>query len=283
MTCTTWRAPKFLVRPKKGPTLLKSRSSWNLVPLPTLSIKRGRGACWGFGIRLGRGTSYSLIRTCIKPTNKLVSSHFGAPSVLGQAMGNSGLSWLPMAQTRGKPPPSPISYTLRHSTGATSKRLFVLRLPSGSPETVPKLSQFGLSWLWQLITPHSNLRSGWGLKQTCISPWELPNGVSHSACTHWGQVDSWLLVVRSETASLIPGPSFAHNLWCKFSNGPCEAIFDIYASTPFQRYKEHIKARCFDPCNRVLNFWESQRTPKSPFRECEWWPHTSLKVGLWHY
>jgi hypothetical protein len=36
-----WRAPKFLVRPKKGPTMLKSESSWNLVPLPTSNTERG--------------------------------------------------------------------------------------------------------------------------------------------------------------------------------------------------------------------------------------------------
>jgi hypothetical protein len=36
-----WRAPKFLVRPKKGPTILKSESSWNLVPLPASSTKGG--------------------------------------------------------------------------------------------------------------------------------------------------------------------------------------------------------------------------------------------------
>jgi hypothetical protein len=66
------------------------------------------GACWGSGIRLGKGTSYSLTWTCIKPTNKLVNSHSGAPLVLGQATGNSRFTWLTTSQTRGKPPPSPI-------------------------------------------------------------------------------------------------------------------------------------------------------------------------------
>jgi hypothetical protein len=36
-----WCAPKFLVRPKEGPTMLKCKSSWNLVSLPTSSIKGG--------------------------------------------------------------------------------------------------------------------------------------------------------------------------------------------------------------------------------------------------
>jgi hypothetical protein len=36
-----WRAPKFLVRTKKGPTMLKNGSSWNLVPLPASNSKGG--------------------------------------------------------------------------------------------------------------------------------------------------------------------------------------------------------------------------------------------------
>ncbi len=36
-----WRAPKFLLRPKKSPTMLKSGSSWNLVPFPASSTKGG--------------------------------------------------------------------------------------------------------------------------------------------------------------------------------------------------------------------------------------------------
>jgi hypothetical protein len=103
--------------------------------------------------------------------------------------------------------------------------------------------------------------------------------VSHSTWTHQGRVDSQLLVVGSQIASLIPDLSFACNLCCKCPNGSCKAIFDIYASRSFQRYKKHLKARCFDPCNRVLNFWESRRTPKSPFQECECHPHTPSKWG----
>jgi hypothetical protein len=36
-----WRTPKSLVRPKKGPTMLKNGSSWNLVPLQISSTKEG--------------------------------------------------------------------------------------------------------------------------------------------------------------------------------------------------------------------------------------------------
>ncbi len=48
------------------------------------------------------------------------------------------------------------------------------------------------------------------------------------------RVDSRLLVVGSQTASLTPGPSFAHNLGFICPNDQCEAISDIYISRPFQ-------------------------------------------------
>ncbi len=130
------------------------------------------------------------------------------------------------------------------------------------------------------IISHPDLGSGRGLKQSCNSPRELFNGVSHFTCMHQDRVDSRLLVVESQIANLTFGPSFDHNLCCRCPNGSCEAILDIYTSRPFQRYKEHLNARCFDPCNRTLKFWKSRRTPKSHFRECEWRPHTSFKVGL---
>jgi hypothetical protein len=130
------------------------------------------------------------------------------------------------------------------------------------------------------MIPSSDLWLGWGLKQTCSSPQDISNGVSQSTCTHQGRVDSRLLMVGSQTTNLTPGPSFDHNLCCKCLNGSCKAIFDIYTSRPFQRYEEHFKTRCFDPCNWALKFLESRRTPSSHFWECESHLHTCLKVGL---
>jgi hypothetical protein len=87
-------------------------------------------------------------------------------------------------------------------------------------------------------------------------------------------------VVGSQIASLTPGLSFNHNLNCRCPNGPCKAIFDIYTSRPFQRYKEHLKARCFDLCNRTLTLRESRRTPSSHFWECKSHPHTCPQSGV---
>ncbi len=104
--------------------------------------------------------------------------------------------------------------------------------------------------------------------------------MSHSRIGHREEVDSRLLVVGSQTASLTPGPSFAHNLGCRCPNGQCEAIFDIYVSRPFQRHQEHPNARCFAPCCRALNIRESRRTPTPNFSKCWASPPHLAKVGL---
>jgi hypothetical protein len=126
-------------------------------------------------------------------------------------------------------------------------------------------SRFELPSLCRVITPCSNFQLGWGLKKTCSSCRELSNGVSYITWTHWGWVDSQLLVVGSQTANLTPGLSSCHNLCYRCPNGSCEPIFDICALIVLQWYKERPNARCFDPCNQTLKFWESWWTPKSPF------------------
>jgi hypothetical protein len=145
---------------------------------------------------------------------------------------------------------------------------------------VPKLQQLRLLPLWGRITSCADLWSQWGLKQSCSPCQYIFNGILHVSCMQDNRVDSWLLVVGSQIANLIPDPSFAHNLCCRCPNGSCKAIFDIYASRNFQRYKEHLKARCFDPCNWVLSFQESQRTPKSSFSRVWMSSSHSFKVGL---
>jgi hypothetical protein len=53
-----------------------------------------------------------------------------------------------------------------------------------SQSGVPKLSWFGLLGLWAFITFRLELGSGQGLNQSCSSPGELSNDVSHFICTH---------------------------------------------------------------------------------------------------
>jgi hypothetical protein len=147
---------------------------------------------------------------------------------------------------------------------------------------VSKLSHVGLLGLWASITSCLDLRMGWGLKQYCSFLSELSNAILHSSCRRRNWVDSWLLVVGSQIDNLTPDPSFVHNLGCRCPNGSCEVILDIYTSSPFQRYKKHLQARCFSFCCWTLKLWESRRTPNSHFWECESPPHTCLKVGLQH-
>jgi hypothetical protein len=144
------------------------------------------------------------------------------------------------------------------------------------PETVPG----GVSGLWELITPDYNVWLQRGLNQTCSPRRDLFNDVSHSRFGGQEEVDSRLLVVGSQIASLTPGPSFAHNLGCRCPNEQCEAIFDIYASRPFQWHQEHINARFFGPCCRALNIRESRRTPNPQLWKCWASPPHLAKVGL---
>jgi hypothetical protein len=85
--------------------------------------------------------------------------------------------------------------------------------------------------------------------------------MSHATCTQGNWVDSWLLVVKSQTVNLTPDPSFGHNLCFRYPNGSCEPILDIYVSISFQWYKKIFNPLSFDPCNCSLNIRESFCTP----------------------
>jgi hypothetical protein len=199
--------------------------------------------------------------------------------VLGQATGNTTSLDSPQPGLEGShhlPSYSIFCVTPRrlHPNGFLSR---------DSQSGVPKLSRFGLLGLWTVIASSPDLRLGRGLNQCCSSRWEIFNTVSHSPSACWEWVDSRLLVVGNQTVILTSDPSFAHKFGYRCPNDSCEAILDIYTSRPFQLYKEHINVRCFDPCNCLLSFRETRRTPNSHFRECEWRPHTSFKMGLRHF
>jgi len=146
------------------------------------------------------------------------------------------------------------------------------------PETVP----VGVPGLCELITPDCRVWSRRRLNQSCSPCRDLSNSVSHSPFGGREEVDSRLLVVGNQTASLTPGISFAHNLGCRCPNDQCEGILDIYTSRPFQWHQEHPNARCFGLCCRTLNIRESRRTPNPQLWKREFHPLTSPKVGLRH-
>jgi hypothetical protein len=105
--------------------------------------------------------------------------------------------------------------------------IWMAQIP-GTPEIVPTR----LPELWSAITPDYGVGSQRGLNQSCRPRRDLFNAISHAQIRRREEVDSRLLVVGSQTASLTPGLSFAHNLGCKCPNWQCEGIFDMYVSRP---------------------------------------------------
>jgi hypothetical protein len=122
---------------------------------------------------------------------------------------------------------------------------------------IPEFPQMGFSRLWGLITSRANLRLQWDLKQSCNPCRKISNSMLYVACTPGNQLNSWLLLVRSQIVSLIPGLSFNHNLYFRCPNGSCKPILNIYILISFQWYKKLFKPMGFDPYNCTLKIWES--------------------------
>jgi hypothetical protein len=215
-----------------------------------------------------------------KPPTWLVHI-LGHPWVLGQATGN----WTHLTH-HGPDSGEAITFPLIVFSTPLHRGYIEVALFPGTPKlesrNCPETVPGGVPGLWQLITPDCIIGSRRGLNQSCSPRRALSNDVSHSQIGCREEVDSRLLVVGSQTASLTPGPSFAHNLGCRCSNGQCEAIFDIYASRPFQWQQEQFNARCFGPCCRTLNIRESRRTPNPQLWKCWASPPHLAKVGLRH-
>jgi hypothetical protein len=207
----------------------KCGRSWDLKALLTFSTKGGwEGRARSLRIRLGRKTIIYLHDPTSK-TSTIGLVHFrkhpwcwDKPQVTSTHLTHYG-------------PNSREATTFPHIIFSTAFRRGYVRMTLflETPK-VSKLSRFALPGLWASITSCSNLRLGWDFKQSCRSPQELSNAMSHTICKRRDQVDSRLLMVESQIVNLTPGPSFAHNLVCRCSNGSREAILNIYTSSPFQ-------------------------------------------------
>ncbi len=136
--------------------MLKSGSSWNLVPLPASSTKGGeRGLLKALGLDQEEGQLIQLFGFASKPTNKLVSSYLESFLVLGQATGDMDSLDSPRPRFRGShhlPPYSILCVTPSHPRPND----FLLWDFQGG---VPKLFCFGLSKICNIITICSYLRS----------------------------------------------------------------------------------------------------------------------------
>ncbi len=195
----------------------------------------------------------------------MVSSHSRTPLGVGTSHGHLG--------PRDTPRPGPREYAttilpIVYSVtldGTHARGSLFPGTPELESRNCPEIVPGGVLGLWELITPDCGVWSQRGLNQTCSPRRDLSNDVSHFRFGGREEVDSRLIVVGSQTVSLTPGPSFAHNLGYRCPNGQCEANFYIYASRPFQWHQENLNARCFGPCCWALNIRESRRTPNPHF------------------
>jgi hypothetical protein len=150
----------------------------------------------------------------------------GHPWVLGQATGTSD-------HKTHHSPDSGEATTFPHIVFSASLHWGYIQMAlfPGTPKlesrNYPETVLGGVPGLWELITPDFQVWSRRGLNQSCSPRRDLSNALSHSPFGGPEEVDSRILVVGSQTASLIPGPSFTHNLGDRCPNGQCEAIFDI--------------------------------------------------------
>jgi len=98
---------------------------------------------------------------------------------------------------------------------------------------IPKFPKLGFPQLCGPITLCVDLWLKWGMTKSFSPRQELSNIMLHVTCMQGNGVDSWFLMVGNQTANLIPGLSFGHNLCFKCPNGSCEPILDISISINF--------------------------------------------------
>jgi hypothetical protein len=124
---------------------------------------------------------------------------------------------------------------------------------------IPKFPKLGLSQIWKHITFFVNLWLRWGLKFFYSPCQEHSNNMWHTTCTQVNQGNSQLIVVENQIGSLIPNPSFGHNLCFKYSNGTCKPVLNIYVLRVFHDkwYKKIFNPMIFDSCNHFLKIQES--------------------------
>jgi hypothetical protein len=256
--------------------------SWDSKGAPDFQHYRGvEGHARSPGIRLGRGTSRSSLNLHPKQTTKWLVHIREHPWVLGQATGT-------LDHKTHHGPDLGEATTFPHIVFSTTlhRDYIQMALFPGTPKlesrNCPEIVLVGVPGLWELITPDYRVWSQRGLNQSYSPCRDLSNAMLRFQLGGPEEIDSRLLVVGSQTASLTPGPSFAHNLGCRCPNDQFQGILDIYISRHFQWHQEHLNARCFGPCYRTLNIRESQRTPSPQLWECWASPLHLAKVGLWH-
>jgi len=176
--------------------------------------------------KLGRGIRLSRLNLHPKPTTKGLVCIWEHPWVLEHATGT-------LTHKTHHGPNSGEATTFPHIVFFAMLRGGYIQMVL-FPET-PKLESWNcleivfvrVPRLRALITPDYRVWSQRDLNQSYSPRRDLSNAMSHFQFGGREEVDSWLLVVGSQTANLTPGPSFAHNLGWRCPNDQCEAILDI--------------------------------------------------------
>jgi hypothetical protein len=170
---------------------------------------------------LRRVTSNLFIHSVLHPTNhKLVSTmlqHLWCEDKPRVTLDSQDLPQPRLGESHHLPTYSILCASLQ---GPHPNGLFVPRLPKGSPET----AKVGFLQLCGAITSWSDLRLGWGLKQSYSSHWELSNSVLHSICMHGSRVGNHTRKLgqfltfcgRELNRQFDSRLFFCHNLCCRF-------------------------------------------------------------------
>jgi hypothetical protein len=105
----------------------------------------------------------------------------------------------------------------------------------------------------------------------------------HVIWTQGNWVESWLLVVGSQTTNLTPGLSFGHNLCLRYPNGRYKPILNIYTSIAFSNDINNSSRRGVLTLAIVLWRFGSPLGTPPPKWECEGsCPHTLCTPGnMW--
>jgi hypothetical protein len=205
------------------------RRSWGA--FPNSQHFEGRGACWGFEMRLGWTTRSSIIHMDMyKPNNKLVSTELEHFWCTNEPWANTDPQDSPRPKLGGSHHLPPYSILCAWPWGQHPNVTLFRDCQVG----VPKFLKLGLPQLWKPITLCTNLWLRWFLKKSCNPCHELSNNMWHATKMQWNQGDLKLLVVGSQIGNLSIDPSFGHNLCFKYPNGSCKPILDICVPRDFQ-------------------------------------------------
>jgi hypothetical protein len=176
--------------------------------LPASNSRKGvEGRVGSPGIRLGRGTSRSSLNLHPKTNHKGLISIREHPWVLGQATG----IWTHLTH-HGPDSGEATTFPPIVFSAAFRRDYIQMALFPGTPKlesrNCPEIVPVGVPGLWELITPDCRVGSRRGLNQSCSPRWDLFNDMLHSQIECREEVDSRLLVVRSQTTSLTPALFF---------------------------------------------------------------------------